>query len=403
MQNMLHCALAVCPGQESAQVSSGRLFARAGRRASTKVPWEGYTSMSEEIREAIETPEVEAAAAIAEAAVAEAAPAAEAAKAAPAKEAPAAPEAPQESMADYEEELGNSMRKIEVGDLVEGVVTGVSEEDVTVDLQYYAEGIIRKLDYSGDPHFSIKNDVKVGEPVKAIVLRTDDGRGNILLSRRNAMEKLAWEEFREMKANKTDLTIRVVDAVKGGVVGYLNGIRAFIPASQLSLDYVEDLSTFKGQTIPVRVITAEQEGKKLVLSSRDILRERRNAEKAERLNSIETGLVTEGKVLSLMNYGAFVSLGDGVDGLLHISQIASDKRLKHPSEVLSVGDTVKVKVTQVKDGKISLSQRALEENAPAAGAAPAPSRQPQEDRVVLPKSEKLTTSLGSLLSGIKLN
>lgn len=355
--------------------------------------------MSEEMREAIETSETvaqaagEAAAEAAAAAVEEAAAPETSADAAPAAQAPSAPA---ESMDDYQNELSNSMRRIEVGDLVEGTVAGVSEEEVTVDLQYFAEGIIRKLDYSGDPGFSIKNDVKVGDPVKAIVLRTDDGRGNILLSRRNAMEKLAWEEFRKMKEEKTDTEIKVVDAVKGGVVGYLNGVRAFVPASQLSLDYVEDLTTFKGQTIPVRVITAEQEGKRLVLSSRDILRERHNAEKAERISNIEVGLVTEGKVASLMNYGAFVNLGSGVDGLVHISQISSEKRLKHPSEVLKVGDTVKVKVTAVKDGKISLSMKALDESAPAA-------RPVEEERVVIPKSEKLTTSLGSLLSGLKLD
>ena len=132
-----------------------------------------------------------------------------------------------------------------------------------------------------------------------------------------------------------------------------------------------------------------------MLSSRDILRERRNAEKAERISNIQVGLVTEGKVQSLQTYGAFVSLGDGIDGLVHISQISSEKRLKHPSEVLKVGDTVKVKVTAVKDGKISLSMKLLDESAPA--------RPVEEEKVVLPKSEKLTTSLGSLLSGIKLD
>ena len=361
--------------------------------------------MSEEIREAIETPAADAPAAeeaanLAEEAVAEAAAKAEevpaANEAAAAEEAPAAEAAPAESMDDFQKELNNSMRRIEVGDLVEGTVAGVSEEEVTVDLQYFAEGIIRKLDYSGDPGFSIKNDVKVGDPVKAIVLRTDDGRGNILLSRRNAMEQLAWEEFKKMKEEKTDTEIRIVDAVKGGVVGYLNGVRAFVPASQLSLDYVEDLSTFKGQTIPVRVITAEQEGKRLVLSSRDILRERRNAEKAERISNIQVGMVTEGTVQSLMNYGAFVNLGHGVDGLVHISQISAEKRLKHPSEALKTGDKVKVKVIAVKDGKISLSMKALDESAPAAKPV-------EEEKVVLPKSEKLTTSLGSLLSGLKLD
>ena len=233
-----------------------------------------------------------------------------------------------------------------------------------------------------------------GDEIKAAVLRTDDGRGNVLLSRRNATETLAWENFRKMLEEKTETTVKVVDAVKGGVVGYLNGIRAFIPASHLALGFVEDLSSFKGQTIPVRVITAEPENKRLVLSSRDILRERREAEKAERISNIQPGLVTEGTVQSLKPYGAFVSLGDGIDGLVHISQISAEKRLKTPDEVLSVGDKVKVKVTAIKDGRISLSMKALDET-----AAPKPV---EEERVSIPKSEELTTSLGSLLKGIKL-
>ena len=368
--------------------------------------------MAEELKEVIaaeetaEAPVVEVAAGEAEPAAAieevveEAAPAAEEAVAEEAAAAPAeeaAAEAPAEeipSMADFAKEIDSSMRTINVGDIVDGVVTGVSDTEVTVDLQYFAEGIIRPLDYSGDPKFSIKDDVHVGDEIKAVVLRTDDGRGNILLSRRNAVEQLAWAEFKKMLEEKTDTVMTVVDAVMGGVVGYLNGVRAFVPASQLSLGFVEDLSTFKGKSIPVRVITAEQEGKRLVLSSRDILRERREAEKAERISNIQPGLVTEGKVQSLQSYGAFVSLGDGIDGLVHISQITSDKRLKHAKEALEVGQTVKVKVTQVKDGKISLSMKALEE----AVAKPV-----EEERVVIPKSEKLTTSLGSLLSKIKLD
>ncbi|MBR6398936.1 MAG: S1 RNA-binding domain-containing protein, partial [Lachnospiraceae bacterium] len=123
----------------------------------------------------------------------------------------------------------------------------------------------------------------------------------------------------------------------------------------------------------------------------------REAEKAERINNIEVGLVTEGTVASLQSYGAFVSLGDGIDGLVHISQITNTKRLKHPKEMLSVGDKVKVKVTQVKDGKISLSMKALEERPEA---APTPVR---EEKVVIPKAEKLSTSLGDLLKGIKLD
>ena len=328
----------------------------------------------------------------AEAVQAEAAPAEPAVEAAPAEQ--AAEAAPAESMDDFQKELDNSMREISVGDIVDCTVTGVSETEVTVDLNYFAPGLIRALDYSSDPAFSIKNDVKVGEPIKASVLRTDDGRGNVLLSRRNAVEALAWEGFGKMLEEKTETEVKVVDAVKGGVVGYLNGIRAFIPASHLALGFVEDLASFKGKTIPVRVITAEKENKRLVLSSRDILKERREAEKAQRVSNIQVGLVTEGTVETLKPYGAFVSLGDGIDGLVHISQISSAKRLKTPDEVLKVGDKVKVKVTAIKDGRISLSMKALDET-----VAPKPV---EEERVVLPKTEELTTSLGSLLKGIKL-
>ena len=300
-----------------------------------------------------------------------------------------------ETMESYEKELSNSMRQISAGDLVDGTVTGISETEVTVDLQYYAEGIIRPLDYSGDPSFSIKEDVHVGDEIKAVVLRMDDGHGNILLSKREADERLAWMTFQQMLEEKTPTEMKITEAVKGGVVGFLNGVRAFCPASRLSLEFVEDLSTWVGKVIPVRVITAEKEGRRLVVSAREELRAKREEEKARRISNITVGMVTEGTVQSLQTYGAFVSLGDGIDGLVHISQITNEKRLKHPKEKLSVGDKVKVKVIALKDGKISLSMKALEENAPV--------EEVREERIVLPKSEDLTTNLGSLLKGMKLS
>lgn len=300
-----------------------------------------------------------------------------------------------ETMESYEKELSNSMRQISAGDLVDGTVTGISETEVTVDLQYYAEGIIRPLDYSGDPSFSIKEDVHIGDEIKAVVLRMDDGHGNILLSKREADERLAWMNFQKMLEEKTPAEMKITEAVKGGVVGFLNGVRAFCPASRLSLEFVEDLSTWVGKVIPIRVITAEKEGRRLVVSAREELRAKREEEKARRISNITVGMVTEGTVDSLQTYGAFVSLGGGIDGLVHISQITNEKRLKHPKEKLSVGDKVKVKVIAIKDGKISLSMKALEENAPV--------EEVREERVVLPKSEELTTNLGSLLKGIKLS
>ncbi|MBP3880246.1 MAG: S1 RNA-binding domain-containing protein [Lachnospiraceae bacterium] len=304
--------------------------------------------------------------------------------------------APAESMADYAGEIESSMREINVGDILEGTVVGLTDSEVTVDLQYAAEGIIRAQDYSGDPSFSLKENVHPGDVVKAAVLKLDDGNGNILLSRKAAEEELAWDNFQTLMDEKTAVDVTVKEAVKGGVVAFLNGVRAFIPASKLALEYVEDLSTFVGQTIPVYVIQAEKEGKRLVLSSRDVLRDRRAEEKANMISNLKVGLVTEGTVESLQTYGAFVGLGNGIDGLVHISQITNTKRLKHPKEMLSVGDKVKVKVTGVKDGKISLSMKACEETTEAP-------KRVEEEHVQIPKAEKLTTSLGSLLKGIKLD
>ena len=304
--------------------------------------------------------------------------------------------APAESMADYAEEIESSMREISVGDILEGTVVGLTDTEVTVDLQYAAEGIIRTQDYSGDPSFSVKENVHPGDVVKATVLKLDDGNGNILLSRKAAEEELAWDNFKTLMDEKTAVDVTVKEAVKGGVVAFLNGVRAFIPASKLALEYVEDLSTFVGETVPVYVIQAEKEGKRLVLSSRDVLRDRRAAEKANMISNLKVGLVTEGTVESLQTYGAFVGLGNGIDGLVHISQITNTKRLKHPKEMLSVGDKVKVKVTGIKDGKISLSMKACEETTEAP-------RRVEEEHVQIPKAEKLTTSLGSLLKGIKLD
>lgn len=283
-----------------------------------------------------------------------------------------------------------------VGDILEGTVVGLTDTEVTVDLQYAAEGIIRTQDYSGDPSFSIKENVHPGDVVKATVLKLDDGNGNILLSRKAAEEELAWDNFKTLMDEKTAVDVTVKEAVKGGVVAFLNGVRAFIPASKLALEYVEDLSTFVGQTVPVYVIQAEKDGKRLVLSSRDVLRDRRAEEKANMISNLKVGLVTEGTVESLQTYGAFVGLGNGIDGLVHISQITNTKRLKHPKEMLSVGDKVKVKVTGIKDGKISLSMKACEETTEAP-------RRVEEEHVQIPKAEKLTTSLGSLLKGIKLD
>ena len=297
------------------------------------------------------------------------------------------------TMDDYATELEASLHKVQEGDVLTGTVIGVSETEVTVDLKSYTDGIIRAEDYSEDPSFSIKNDVHVGDEVTATVLRTDDGQGHILLSRKAAADELAWKKLQEYLDEKTVLDVKVGGVVKGGVIAYVEGIRGFIPASKLSLSYVENLEDWLNKEIQVQVITVEPEKKRLVLSAREILREKAAEERRAKISNVQIGLVTEGKVESIQPYGAFIDLGEGLSGLVHVSQI-SDKRIKTPDAVLKVGDTVKVKVIAIKDGKLSLSMKALKDVA---------AEEVREEKVVLPKSEELTTSLGELFKNIKLD
>ena len=297
------------------------------------------------------------------------------------------------TMDDYATELEASLRKVQEGDVLTGTVIGVSDTEVTVDLKSYTDGIIRAEDYSEDPSFSIKNDVHVGDEVTATVLRTDDGQGHLLLSRKAAADDVAWKKLQQYLEEKTVLDVKVGGVVKGGVVAYVEGIRGFIPASKLSLSYVENLEDWLNKEIQVQVITVEPEKKRLVLSARELLREKAAEERRAKISNIQVGLVTEGKVESIQPYGAFIDLGDGLSGLVHVSQI-SDKRIKTPDAVLKVGDTVKVKVIAIKDGKLSLSMKALKDVA---------AEEVREEKVVLPKSEELTTNLGELFKNIKLN
>ena len=295
----------------------------------------------------------------------------------------------EETMASYNKELEASFRKIEEGDIIEGTVIGVTESEVILDLKYYTEGIIRLADYTEDPDFSIKQDVAIGDTVSAEVISLDDGNGNILLSRKQANDVLAWDKLKEYMENGTDLTVQIKGVVNKGGIAYVEGIRGFIPASKLSLSYVENLEDWLLKEIQVRVITADAEAHRLVLSAREILKEKEAEEKKALVSNVQVGLVTEGVVESVKDYGAFVRLSNGLTGLVHVSQI-SDKHIKNPRTVLNEGDTVKVKVIGIKDGKISLSMKALNDVA---------SEEIQEEAVEIPQAEEIGSNLGALLKG----
>lgn len=263
------------------------------------------------------------------------------------------------SMDDFKDELSHSFRKLQPGDIVKGTVIGVSDTQVTIDLGSYSEGIIKIDELSNDPRFSIKADIAVGDVVSATVLR-EDREGNILLSMKQADDVLAWDKLREMKENRTISKVKVATAVKAGVTTYLQGIRAFIPASQLALEYVEDTEAFVGKELDVVVHDVDEEDSKLVLSAKEVLRDRAAKDKTSRISRLQVGLVTTGKVEKITTFGAFVNIGEDLSGLVHISQICG-RRLKSVREVLNEGDEVTVKIMDVKDGKISLSMKAVEE------------------------------------------
>ena len=199
-----------------------------------------------------------------------------------------------------------------------------------------------------------------------------------------------WNVVQSYMENKTILPVKVEGIVNGGAIAMVEGLRGFIPASKLSLSYIEDLETYLLKDIEVRVIEADEAENRLVLSAREILKEKEKKAMEEKIANIQIGTVMTGTVESLQNYGAFVRLEDGLSGLVHVSQI-SQKRVKSPKDVLNVGDEVKVKIIGIKDGKISLSMKALE------------GKDEEEDiKVEIPKSENIGTSLGDLFKNIKL-
>ena len=200
-----------------------------------------------------------------------------------------------------------------------------------------------------------------------------------------------WNVVARYQEEGTNLHVKVEGIVNGGVIAMVEGL---IPASRLSLSYIEDLETYLLKEIDVRVIEANQAEGRLILSAREILREQKKAEDAKKLASVQVGSVVKGTVESLQSYGAFVRLENGLSGLVHISQI-STQRIKSADQVLHVGDEVDVKVIGIKDGKISLSIKALAEDAEK-------EQEEELEHVEIPKVEAIGTSLGDLFKNIKL-
>ncbi|MCI9270649.1 MAG: S1 RNA-binding domain-containing protein [Dorea sp.] len=199
-----------------------------------------------------------------------------------------------------------------------------------------------------------------------------------------------WNVVKRYMEEKTRLPIKIEGIVNGGAIAMVEGLRGFIPASRLSLSYIENLEDYLLKELTVMVIDVNETENRLVLSAREILKEEEKAAKEAKIAAVKVGSIMKGVVDSLQNYGAFINLEDGLSGLVHVSQISS-KRVKYPSDVLNKGDEVEVKIIGIKDGKISLSMKALEEKT-----------EEVPEKVHIPKTESIGTNLGDLFKNIKL-
>lgn len=309
-------------------------------------------------------------------------------------------ELPQETMADFEDEINASFVTYKEGDIVKGTVVSVEEEEVILDMRSFSQGVIPESEYSDDPDFHAMDEIKVGDVLEAVVMYEDD-QGRIVLSLRQARETESWTILKHAMEERRIYETKVKSVVPSGVVAYVEGIRGFIPASQLSLTYVEqeELESYVGKMLKVCVITVDENADKLVLSAKEVEKEEAAKTHEAKLNALQKGFITEGTVTRIESYGCFVEFGEDLTGLVHISQICN-KFLKSPKEVVKLGMKVKVKVLDVNDGKIRLSMKEAEDIAPEIGD----NRENPEDEVSMEYTEEeATTSLAGLLKGIRLD
>lgn len=267
-----------------------------------------------------------------------------------------------ESEMNFADAFEKSMVTLRDGDVVTGKVIGYNSNEIFVDLGYKSDGIIPLEEYTDEPDFKIESEVKVGEKIEVYVKRVNDGEGNVLLSKKHLDAIKSWDEIKKAYDDKTPVRAVVVDVVKGGVIASAKGVRIFVPASQISDKFVKELNEFLKKPLDLRIIECNDNKRKLVGSARVILEEDKQSKSKVFWESAEVGKIYSGVVKSLTDFGAFVDIG-GVDGLIHISEL-SWSRIKHPSEVLKVGDNVQVSILDIKKekGKISLGYRKTEDN-----------------------------------------
>jgi len=240
------------------------------------------------------------------------------------------------------EAIESSFKRINRGDVLKGTVLYVTNNEVMVNINYKSDGIIDRSEISKEQDADPKELFKVGDEIDVYVMKLDDGEGNVVLSAKRVDFIKDWEILEESFKNEEILEVKVLNAVKGGLTVLVSGVNGFMPASQISMNYVSDLNQFKGQTLNAKIIDFDIQKRRMILSRKAVEKVEVEKKRAELWETIEEGKMLTGVVQRLTDFGAFVDLG-GIDGLIHISDLAWF-RVKHPSEVLKEGDNVEVKV-----------------------------------------------------------
>ncbi|WP_454054111.1 30S ribosomal protein S1 [Clostridium sp. Marseille-Q7071] len=243
------------------------------------------------------------------------------------------------SMNEFINEIDKSLNKIYKGDILKGKVLSVKDNDVLVNINFMYDGIIYKNEICNEDE-NLKDFINEGEEIEVYVLGINESEGHVLLSKKKADAIKSLDNIEEAYKNNDVITATTVEVVKGGIIANIDGIRAFIPASQVSNEYVKDLSKFINEKFKVKVIEFNKEDNKIILSRRIILEEEKEKKINDLWNSLKKAEKRKGIVSRLVNFGAFVDLG-GVDGLIHLNDL-SWKRIMNPSDVVSIGDEVEV-------------------------------------------------------------
>lgn len=237
-----------------------------------------------------------------------------------------------------------TMVSFDEGDVVNGKVVRIDKDEVLVDIGYKAEGVIPSNELSIRKSVDPADEVELGEEIDALVLTKEDAEGRLILSKKRARFEKAWRKIEIAADSGEPVEGGVIEVVKGGLILDL-GVRGFLPASLVDIRRVHNLDEFMGQTLECKVIELNRSRNNVVLSRRAVLEEERKEVREQILGNLEPGQVVEGKISNIVDFGAFVDL-DGIDGLIHISEL-SWSHVNHPSEVVAIGDTVRIKVLDI--------------------------------------------------------